>query len=217
MPHPSTGVSMDLAIVNAARTSYMGESKGRDADERLLRYLVKHHHTSPLEMVNFKFRVRAPVVTFWHWVRHRSFQFMSVNSQSGRYTPFDENEFYTPDVWRLQAKDNKQASDGVLGDSDNALFNTLYAEHTAQGYALYNQALDAGISREMARLFLPAFGVYYTWVISTNGLALTNFLRLRRGTDAQYEIRAYADVIYSKFLKPLAPILTDALEQEGLL
>src|ERR1700694_1787857 len=72
MPHPSTGVSVDLAIVNAARVRFLGESKGPERDKKLLFYLVTHHHTSPFEMVEFKFRVRAPVVTFWQWVRHRT-------------------------------------------------------------------------------------------------------------------------------------------------
>src|SRR5215467_10390510 len=87
----------DLAIVNAARVSFLGESKGSDKDKKLLFFLMKNSHTSPFEMVEFKFRVKAPLVTFWQWARHRM---ASYNSQSGRYTEFLENEFHIPDVWR---------------------------------------------------------------------------------------------------------------------
>ncbi len=81
MPHPQGGVSPDLAIVNAARTSFLGESKGEVADKKLLFYLMKHHHTTPFEMVEFKFRIYAPLITYWQWVRHRTWSF---NSSSGR-------------------------------------------------------------------------------------------------------------------------------------
>jgi thymidylate synthase (FAD) len=83
MPHPAAGVSGELAIVNAARTSFLGESKGTDKDKNLLFYLLRHRHTTPFEMVEFKFRVRAPLVTWWQWVRHRTW---NMNAQSGRYT-----------------------------------------------------------------------------------------------------------------------------------
>ncbi|OQY37166.1 MAG: hypothetical protein B6243_01215 [Anaerolineaceae bacterium 4572_5.2] len=81
----------DLAIINAARVSFLGESKGAEADKKLLFYLMKHRHTSPFEQVEFKFRVHAPLVTWWQWVRHRTWNF---NAQSGRYTPFEEDSFY---------------------------------------------------------------------------------------------------------------------------
>src|SRR5690606_6375768 len=111
LPHPDSGISGDLAIVNAARVSFMGESKGAEKDKKLLFYLMRHRHTSPFEMVEFKFRCRAPLVTWWQWVRHRTW---NMNAQSGRYTPFEENDFYVPDVWRKQAVSNKQASDGEV-------------------------------------------------------------------------------------------------------
>lgn len=111
MPHPDTEISGDLAIVNAARTSYLGESKGPERDKKLLMYLYKNKHMGPFEMVEFKFRINAPVLVFWQWVRHRT---QSMNFQSGRYTPFEEDSFYTPeaDAWRKQSAVNKQGSDG---------------------------------------------------------------------------------------------------------
>lgn len=213
MPHPATGTSGDLAIVNAARVSFMGESKGEDADRKLLFYLLRHAHTSPFEMVEFKFRVRAPLLVWWQWVRHRTFHFQSVNAQSGRYTEFGEDDFYVPDVWRRQARSNKQASEGELTPEASDAFLSKLNAFYEQSYMLYEEAVQAGISREMARLFLPGFSVYYTWVVKVDAHNLMGWLRLRMASDAQYEIRAYADAIYSAFFKPLLPWTAEAFEQ----
>ena len=202
MPHPSTGVSGDLAIVNAARVSFMGDSKGTARDKKLLFYLLRHRHTSPFEQVEFKFRVRAPVVTWWQWVRHRTWNF---NAQSGRYTPFQENDFYEPDIWRKQAADNKQASAGELTSPDADELSALLTEHYEHGFALYQKALEMGVAREQARIFLSGFAVYYTWVAKIDAHNLMHFLSLRIPSDAQYEIRAYAQTIFDEFFKPLMP------------
>lgn len=213
MPHPASGISGDLAIVNAARVSFMGESKGPEADKKLLFYLLRNAHTSPFEMCEFKFRVRAPLVTYWQWVRHRTFHYQSANAQSGRYTPFEETDFYVPSVWRRQSKSNKQASEGELDPEVNAdLMDKLQAFYE-QGYHLYEEALGAGVSKEMARLFLPGFSVYYTWVIKVDALNLMNWVRLRMASDAQYEIRVYAEAIYQHFFKPMLPWTAEAFEQ----
>jgi thymidylate synthase (FAD) len=202
----------DNAIVAAARTSFLGDSKGRDKDKKLLFYLMQHRHTTPLEMVEFKFRVRAPLVVWWQWVRHRTFSF---NAQSGRYTPFDENAFYIvkPDEWRLQSSDNKQASEGLL--EDGQWLTTALIDHCWQGYRLYEQAINAGVAREQARLFLPGFGVYYTWVAKVDAHNLMHFLKLRMAPDAQYEIRVYAQAIYEHFFKPALPWTAEAMESLG--
>lgn len=203
----------DLAIVNAARVSFLGESKGQEQDKKLLFYLMRHRHTSPFEMVEFKFRVRAPLVTWWQWVRHRT---MSVNAQSGRYTPFKEQDFYVPAEWRLQSADNKQASEGVLEGPDGERLTHDLIEHYARGYALYEQALAKGVAREMARLFLPGFAVYYTWIVKVDAHNLMHFLRLRMAADAQYEIRVYAQAIYTQFFKPALPWTAEAFEKHIL-
>ncbi|MBN1680561.1 MAG: FAD-dependent thymidylate synthase [Anaerolineae bacterium] len=200
----------DLAIVNAARVSFLGESKGPDRDKKLLFYLLKHRHTSPFEQVEFKFRARAPLVTWWQWVRHRTW---SVNAQSGRYTPFQEDDFYTPDGWRLQAEDNKQASEGILTGPAAAELTEHLRAHYEQGFALYDRAIKAGVAREMARLFLPGFAVYYTWVLKVDAHNLMNFLRLRMAPDAQYEIRVYAWAIYEHFFQPALPWTAEAFAQ----
>jgi len=185
----------DLAIVNAARTSFLGESKGAEKDKKLLMYLMKHRHTTPFEHVVFKFRVKAPVVVWWHWVRHRT---QSYNFQSGRYVKHDD-EFYVPSEWRLQSKDNKQGSDGVYDGS----FTVSLLAHYRRSYLLYEEALDKGIAKEQARLFLPAWGIYYTGVCTVNAHNLMGWLRLRMANDAQYEIRQYAYAIYEIFKKEL--------------
>lgn len=210
MPHPNAEVSGDLAIVNAARVSFLGESKGAERDKKLLFYLLRNHHTSPFEMCEFKFRVKAPLITWWQWARHRTWNF---NAQSGRYTPFQENDFYVPDVWRKQSKDNKQASEGQVTSDENVELSEELVEHYAEGYRLYEKALSTGVSREMARLFLPGFSVYYTWVAKIDAHNLMHFLRLRMASDAQYEIRVYADAIYEHFFKPSLPWTAEAFEE----
>lgn len=210
MPHPSTGVSGDLAIVNAARVSFLGESKGEEKDKKLLFYLIKHRHTSPLEMCVFKFRVHAPVLTFWQWARHRA---ASYNSSSGRYVEFKEDEFYVPDEWRLQSKDNKQGSDGTLDTVNAAHLTRKLASRYQQGYDDYEMALKYGVAREQARLFLHGWGSYYTWIVKVDAHNLMGFLKQRMALDAQYEIRVYADVIYREMFKPLLPWTAEAFEK----
>ena len=210
MPHPDSGHSGDLAIVNAARVSFLGESKGPVQDKRLLFYLLRHRHSSPFEMVEFKFRVRAPLVTWWQWVRHRTW---NMNAQSGRYTPFHENDFYVPDVWRKQSQDNKQASEGELSDRDSEDLTRKLIEHYDEGFRLYSEALEKGVSKEMARLFLPGFSVYYTWVTKIDAHNLMHFLRLRMASDAQYEIRVYAAAIYEHFFTAALPWTAEAFQR----
>ena len=210
MPHPASGLSGDLAIVNAARVSFLGESKGPERDRRLLFYLLRNRHTSPFEMVEFKFRVRAPLVTWWQWVRHRTW---NMNAQSGRYTPFQESDFYVPDEWRRQSKDNKQASEGALAEADGDALTQKLLRHYDEGYKLYDEALILGVSKEMARLFLPGFSVYYTWVTKIDAHNLMHFLRLRMDTHAQHEIREYARAIHQHFFQPALPWTAEAFDR----
>ncbi len=200
----------DNAIVAAARTSFLGDSKGPEQDKKLLFYLLRHLHTTPFEMVEFKFRVRAPVVVWWQWARHRMW---SYNAMSGRYLEFDEQDFYEvpPDAWRLQAKDNKQASEGLLADGQ--WLTDALVKHYESGHQLYEAALQAGVAREQARLFLAGFGVYYTWVAKTDAHNLMHFMKLRMANDAQYEIRQYALAIYKHFFKPALPWTAEAFEK----
>lgn len=200
----------DNAIVSAARTSFLGDSKGPEQDKKLLFYLLRHLHTTPFEMVEFKFRVRAPVVVWWQWVRHRTW---NINAQSGRYTPFEENDFYVvpPDEWRRQSSSNKQASEGLVEEA--GWLTEALVRHYEEGYRLYEAALTAGVAREQARLFLAGFSVYYTWVAKIDAHNLMHFLKLRMANDAQYEIRQYALAIYRHFFKPSLPWTAEAFEK----
>jgi thymidylate synthase (FAD) len=210
LPHPATGICGDLAIVNAARVSFLGESKGNEADKKLLFYLLRNLHTSPFEMVEFKFRCHAPLITWWQWARHRTWNF---NAQSGRYTPFEEDDFYVPGVWRKQSISNKQASEGELEAEQSEALTEKLLKHYQEGFSFYQEALDLGVSKEMARLFLPGFSVYYTWIAKTDAHNLMHFLKLRMADDAQYEIRVYAQAIYEHFFKPALPWTAEAFEQ----
>lgn len=202
----------DLAIVNAARVSFLGESKGNKQDKKLLFYLLKHHHTSPFEQVEFKFRVRAPLIVWWQWVRHRTWNF---NAQSGRYTPFQDQDFYVPgfDEWRLQSAYNKQGSDGSKNDEQGELLSYNLANHYNRSFQFYKKAIESGVAKEQARLFLPGFSVYYTWVCKVDAHNLMHFLKLRMAPDAQYEIRVYAQAIYNHFFKTILPWTAEAFEK----
>lgn len=142
-------------------------------------------------------------------MRHRT---ASLNLQSARYTPFEENDFYVPAAWRKQASDNKQASEGELEGPDGDALTRDLVNHYARSYELYRAALDKGIAREMARLFLPGFAVYYTGIVKIDAHNLMHFLKLRMADDAQFEIRVYARAIYEEFFRPALPWTAEAFE-----
>nr|MBN1229091.1 FAD-dependent thymidylate synthase [Anaerolineae bacterium] len=206
LPHPSTGIAADTAIVNAARVSFLGHSKGEESDKKLLFYLLRHQHTTPFEQVEFRFRVRAPVVVWWQWVRHRTWHY---NFQSGRYTPFEENDFYIPHEWRKQSEANKQGSAGTLPPQKSQELTQQMMDCIQSGYKLYQDALDSGVAKEQARLFLPAWCSYYIAVCKVDAWNLLNFLRLRTAAEAQWEIRQYALAILD-IIKPYMPWTTEA-------
>lgn len=209
MPHELE--TAEAAVVSAARTSYLSDSKGPEKDKKLLQFLLKHKHTSPFEQVTFKFRVYAPAVTFWQWVRHRT---AAYNFSSGRYTEFEADKFYVPasHEWRLQSQGgNKQMSDGFLDTTLGAAYTDQMNEIVYNSYKLYNQMLHDGVAREQARLVLPCFAAYYTCVYSVSAHNLIHFLRLRLAKEAQYEIRTYARAQYEMF-KKVMPWTAEYLE-----
>lgn len=186
------------APVDAARVSFdkTADQYTEEENDRLLRYLLSHHHESPFEMVVYKFRVNAPVVVWWQWVRHR---LASYNFVSGRYVPFAEDSVYhvDDDMWRKQSKSNKQGSaEGEYIDTElGAGFNKRLRDIYGQSYTLYNDMLEAGIAREQARLAIPFAAVYYPAIVMVNARSLANFLDLRLSPDAQWEIRQYANAV----------------------
>ena len=188
----------DDAPVDAARVSFdrRADEFPEHQNDKLFRFLMDHAHKSPTEMMVAKFRVVAPVVVWWHWVRHRM---ASYNFVSGRYVQFDEDQFMevAANEWRLQSKSNKQGSDGLLDPVRGALLTDQLRKHTKSAFMCYEAALAAGVAREQARLFLPFAACYYPAIVQMNASSLLNFLFLRRGGDAQSEIRAYADALHS--------------------
>lgn len=184
------------AVVDAARVSFdkLASEYTPEENSRLLSYLIKHEHGSPFEMIEYKFRIQAPVIVWWQWVRHRV---ASYNFISGRYVPFDETKCYKPNVWRIQSKTNKQGSEaGVfLGNPLSDLFSARRDKLYEQAYKLYEDMLRAGVSKEEARLVLPFAAVHYQALWKINARSLMNFLHLRLGADAQEEIRMYANAI----------------------
>jgi thymidylate synthase (FAD) len=209
LPHPLTGITPDMAVVNAARVSFNGASKGEDADKRLLMRLYKDRHTSPFEMVVFQWRIKAPVLVWWQWVRHRM---ASYSAQSGRYVEFTEDEFYVPDEWRAQSQSNKQGSDGLIDFDDAQDLTVRLRSHYMNSFDLYQLALDRGVAREQARLFLPGWASYYTFMVKMDAHNALNFFKLRMAQDAQWEIRQYANVMYEQTFKPLMPWTAEAFE-----
>jgi len=187
----------DDAVVDAARVSY-GKSANQYSDEknaRLTQYLRDHNHGTPFEMVTFKFRVNAPVLVWWHWVRHRV---ASYNFISGRYVPFDETQVYVPDDagWRYQSATNKQGSDGELPEGDGRALGAELDAHIDKSFALYNWALELGVAKEQARVYLPFAACYYQAIVQMNARSLQNFFDQRRDGHAQSEIRDYAEALY---------------------
>lgn len=200
----------DMAIVEAARTSTSTAVGQREKNRKLLRYLYENKHTSPFEQVEFKFLVKAPVVVWWQWSRHRTW---SYNAQSGRYAPL-EDEFHIPERWRGQAEKNKQGSvEGAFSTEENDDLAKSFFDFSKYAYDLYEKALKAGVAREQARLFLPGFAVYYTWVCKVDAHNLMHFLRLRMAEDAQWEIREYARTIYEEIFKKALPWTAELFEE----
>ncbi len=192
---------MDMAVVSAARVSYLTDSKGEDKDKFLISFLMQHGHTSPFEMAEFKFRVKAPVVVWWQWVRHRIAEY---NAQSGRYVKYDETEYYLPSKLRQPAKHNRQASEeDKFVEGQETLIKEMES-HYKNAINLYNKLLEKGVAREEARLVLPGFAMYHTFIVKMNCHSLMNFINKRNHRDAQWEIRQYA-MILEEFFKEKMP------------
>jgi thymidylate synthase (FAD) len=175
----------DIDVVNAARVSF-GKfvQEISDRDEKLIRYLAMHDHTSPFEHNQLSFRVKCPIFVARHWMRHRM---NSYNEISQRYTQVPV-EFYVPAQWRQQDTINKQSSVGTI--SDNSVRDRYI--HTVQAcFAAYEELLARGVCREQARGLLPTC-TYTQFIFTCNLHSLVHFLKLRLQPAAQYEIRIYA-------------------------
>lgn len=193
----------DAAIVQAARVSYGRGTKRAQEDAGLINYLLRHWHTTPFEMAEIKFHVKLPIFVARQWIRHRT---ASVNEYSARYSVMD-NEFYIPKPEHLaaQSKSNQQGRGTILDGDEAAEVLALLRRDAEQVYGDYSNMLNdpsnpdhredrSGLARELARMNL-SLNFYTQWYWKTDLHNLMNFLHLRTDAHAQYEIRAYADVM----------------------
>ncbi|NQV21149.1 MAG: FAD-dependent thymidylate synthase [Rhodospirillales bacterium] len=194
----------DGAIVQAARVSYGRGTKKVQEDAGLIRYLLRHRHTTPFEMCEIKFHVKLPIFVARQWIRHRS---ANVNEYSARYSILD-NEFYIPEPDKLaaQSTSNRQGRGDVLTGDEAVRVMQLLREDSARAYDHYAEMLNEnedgmgvdpsrqGLARELARMNL-SLNFYTQWYWKIDLHNLLHFLSLRADPHAQYEIRVYADVI----------------------
>jgi thymidylate synthase (FAD) len=183
----------DRGVVDAARVSYGGKSKGEEADRKLIAYLLKHKHETPFEHAVFKFHVKTPIFVMRQWIRHRM---ASYNEISARYTEV-KDEFYVPTRWRAQDVKNKQGS-VAAPQLDHQDLTRAFDEQIKASMACYKKLLEAGVAREMARMILPvnSYTEFY-WTI--NARSLMNFISLRADVHAQWEIQQYAEALAACF------------------
>ena len=200
----------DTSIVQSARVSYGKGTKKVSTDSGLIKYLMRHWHTTPFEMCEIKYHVKLPIFIARQWIRHRT---ANVNEYSARYSILDK-EFYLPSFGNLaaQSKSNRQGRGEVLeGDQAKEVLGLLKkdAEKTYNDYEMMlNERFDGttidenkkGLARELARMNLT-LNTYTQWYWKTDLLNLMNFLRLRADSHAQYEIRAYADTMLDTLKK----------------
>ena len=208
----------DNSIVQAARVSYGKGTKKVNTDSGLIKYLMRHWHSTPFEMCEIKYHVKLPIFIARQWIRHRT---ANVNEYSARYSILDK-EFYLPTKENLaaQSTNNRQGRGEVISGNQAEKVLGLLKDDAERTYKNYEEMLNerydgsvideskTGLARELARMNLT-LNTYTQWYWKTDLLNLMNFLRLRADHHAQYEIRAYADVMLDT-LKRWVPITYDA-------
>jgi len=197
----------DGSVVQAARVSYGAGTRPVSDDRTLIRYLMRHEHSTPFEMAEVKLLVRVPMDCWRQWIRHRT---ASVNELSTRYSiAIDSAQKTPPDRWRRQARGSRQGSEGALDPALGAELSASEAELQSYARRIYERRLDLGVAREQARKDLPLST--YTeayWKIDLHNLL--HFLHLRMDLHAQQEIRAYATVIGEQIVARWVPIAWEA-------
>ena len=199
----------DAAIVQAARVSYGSGTKKVHQDRGLIRYLMRHLHTTPFEMVEFKFHIKLPIFVARQWIRHRT---ANVNEYSGRYSEM-KDEFYLPslDQLRAQSDTNKQGRSEEAFAPDVAQGIQSKMEQTQTGlYDEYQELLGTDLAREIARINLPVSN-YTEWYWKVDLHNLFHFLNLRMDDHAQYEIQVYGKVM-ADIVRAAVPMAYEAFE-----
>lgn len=198
----------DAAIVQAARVSYGKGTKNTSEDRGLIRYLLRHRHTTPFEMVEFKFHCKLPIFVARQWIRHRT---ANVNEYSGRFSEMSK-DFYLPEpqVIATQSRGNKQGRDAILSAEQAELVRNILKHDydTVQGD--YSRLLEMDVARELARLGLSVAN-YTEWYWKIDLHNLLHFLGLRLDAHAQYEIRVFAEAM-AQIVKDTAPFTYEAFE-----
>jgi len=196
----------DSAIVQAARVSYGRGTRKISEDEGLIRYLMRHYHSTPFEMCEIKYHVKLPIFVARQWIRHRT---ANVNEYSARYSIMDK-DYYLPAREHLatQSTNNRQGRGEILDEATATRVLNLLREDAEQTYSHYEDMLDdsnIGLARELARMNLT-LNTYTQWYWKTDLQNLFHFLRLRADSHAQYEIRVYAEAMMEtvKAWTPLA-------------
>lgn len=205
------GKTADYAIVQAARVSYGEGTKQVNEDRGLIRYLARHRHTTPFEMVEFKFHHCMPIFIARQWIRHRT---ANVNEYSARYS-IVKDRFYrpTPDYIRKQSLVNRQGRDEPLDQATAEEF-LAYLDRCEALYEEYQKMTEKGVAREIARIGLPV-NVYTEWYWKIDLHNLFHFLSLRMDSHAQQEIRDYATAMY-ELIKPIVPVAAEAFMDYNL-
>lgn len=197
----------DSSIIQAARVSYGEGTKKVSEDRGLIRYLMRHHHTTPFEMCEIKLHVRVPMDCWRQWIRHRT---ANVNEYSTRYSiAIDAASKTEPGEWRVQSTGNRQGSEGNIDIEAGARLSKREAELHAVSREIYEERLSVDVAREQARKDLPLST--YTeayWKIDLHNLL--HFLALRMDSHAQYEIRQYANVIGYQIVSKWVPLTWEA-------
>lgn len=197
----------DESIVQAARVSYGKGTRQVQEDRGLIRYLLRHSHSTPFEMCEIKLHVRVPMDCWRQWIRHRT---ANVNEYSTRYSlAIDAAQETAPTEWRQQSKDNKQGSEGFFDAERGALFSAQERDLQDRARKVYAERVEAGIAREQARKDLPLST--YTeayWKVDLHNLL--HFLALRMDQHAQFEIRSYANVIGNDIVSRWCPLAWEA-------
>jgi thymidylate synthase (FAD) len=199
----------DSAIVQAARVSYGAGTKQVHQDRGLIRYLMRHLHTTPFEMVEFKFHVKLPIFVARQWIRHRT---ANVNEYSGRYSEM-KDEFYVPaaDQVRPQSESNKQGrADEAFEPAVAERIRTDMENTQTRLYDEYQRLLGDSLAREIARINLPVSN-YTEWYWKIDLHNLFHFLNLRMDDHAQYEIQVYGEAI-AQIVKAAVPLAYEAFE-----
>ena len=198
----------DDAIVQAARVSYGQGTSKVSQDRGLIRYLMRHRHTTPFEMVEFKFHCKMPIFVARQWVRHRT---ANINEYSLRYSEA-RDEFYMPDPEHIQFQSalNKQGRMGEVPTELKQKELDSFKEISERSFAIYSELNEAGVARELARSILPV-NLYTEWYWKNDLHNLLHFVGLRSDSHALYEIRVFSDAM-AESVKAVAPFAWEAYQ-----